>query len=89
MESEIENEESVVDDFVNLSVGKEKQNVLVAEDENEAELDDSETKLVHQEQRLAKNCFIFPIWKLWNMNFDTLFRTRESRNIFSLSFWFN
>ena len=29
--------------------------MLVAEDENEAELDDSETKLVHQEQRLAKN----------------------------------
>ena len=47
-ESEIENEESVVDEFVNLSVGKEKQNVLVAEDENEAELEDSEAKLVHQ-----------------------------------------
>ena len=33
---------SVVDEFVNLSVGKDKQNVLVAEDENEADIADEQ-----------------------------------------------
>merc|ERR1712242_3764 len=50
---EIETEqedESLADDYVNLSLGKEKQNLLVAEDENEADISDGESnKLVPQQ----------------------------------------